>query len=87
MGLTRSLRSLHPPGVWIANRIEVRFTALGYFALEGTDQRGHREQASMIRHYIGWRNRHITDRRLRKVIRGARRPPRSSAPLEDLQLS
>ena len=51
MGLTRSLRSLHPPGVWIANRIEVRFTALGYFALEGTDQRSLREQASMIRHY------------------------------------
>jgi hypothetical protein len=31
--------------------------------------RGH--QASMVRRYIAWRNRHTTDPRLRKVIRRA----------------
>jgi hypothetical protein len=45
------------------------FTALRYFALDGTDHESHREQASMIRRYITWRNRHVTDPKLRKVIR------------------
>ena len=31
----------------------------------------HREQGSMIRRYIAWRNRHTTDPRLRKVIKRA----------------
>jgi transposase len=57
-------------GSWL-NRIEPQFTALRYFALDGTDHPSHREQASMIRRYIAWRNRHITDPRLRKVIRRA----------------
>jgi transposase len=54
-------------GSWL-NRIEAQFTALRYFALDGTDHPSHREQASMIRRYIAWRNRHATDPTLRKVI-------------------
>jgi transposase len=57
-------------GSWL-NRIEAQFTALRYVALDGTDHESHREQASMIRRYIAWRHRHITDPRLRKVIRRA----------------
>ena len=57
-------------GSWL-NRIEAQFTALRYFALDGTDHDSHREQASMIRRYIAWRNRHITDPRLRKVVKRA----------------
>jgi hypothetical protein len=33
---------------WL-NRIEAQFTALRYFALDGTDHATHNEQASMIR--------------------------------------
>jgi len=57
-------------GSWL-NRIEAQFTALRYFALDGTDHPSHAEQASMIRRYIAWRNRHSTDPKLRKVIRRA----------------
>jgi transposase len=57
-------------GSWL-NRIEAQFTALRYFALDGTDHETHRQQASMIRRYIAWRNRHATDPKLRKVIRRA----------------
>jgi transposase len=57
-------------GSWL-NRIEAQFTALRYFALDGTDHESHREQASMIRRYIAWRNRHVTDPSLRKVIHRA----------------
>jgi transposase len=57
-------------GSWL-NRIEPQFTALRYFTLDGTDHETHREQASMIRRYIAWRNRHVTDPKLRKVIRRA----------------
>jgi len=57
-------------GSWL-NRIEAQFTALRYFALDGTDHESHREQASMIRRYIAWRNSHVTDPKLRKVIRRA----------------
>jgi transposase len=57
-------------GSWL-NRIEAQFTALRYFALDGTDHDSHHEQASMIRRYIAWRNRHVTDPKLRKVIRRA----------------
>jgi transposase len=39
---------------WL-NRIECQFTALRYFALDGTDHRSHDEQNSMIRRYIAWR--------------------------------
>ncbi len=55
---------------WL-NRIEPQFTALRYFTLDGTDHATHREQASMIRRYIAWRNRHTTDPKLRKVIKRA----------------
>jgi transposase len=57
-------------GSWL-NRIEAQFTALRYFTLDGTDHDSHRAQASMIRRYIAWRNRHVTDPTLRKVIRRA----------------
>lgn len=52
---------------WL-NRIEAQFTALRYFTLDGTDHASHREQGSMIRRYIIWRNRHADDRRLRAVV-------------------
>jgi len=35
-------------------RIEAQFTALRYFAFDGTDHRTHQEQGSMIRRYIAW---------------------------------
>ena len=55
-------------GSWL-NRIEAQFTALRYFAPDGTDHPSHTEQASMIRRYIAWRNRHAaTHPRLREVI-------------------
>jgi transposase len=57
-------------GSWL-NRIEPQFTALRYFTLDGTDHATHREQARMIRRYIAWRNGHVTDPRLRKVIKRA----------------
>jgi len=46
------------------NRIEAQFTALREFALNGTDHATHREQNSMIRRYIAWRNRHANDRQI-----------------------
>ncbi|MBV7244145.1 MULTISPECIES: IS630 family transposase [Streptomyces] len=52
---------------WL-NRIEAQFTALRYFTLDGTDHADHKEQGSMIRRYITWRNRHADDRRLRAVV-------------------
>jgi transposase len=52
---------------WL-NRIEAQFTALRYFALDGTDHASHHEQASMIRRYIIWRNNHAYDERLRRII-------------------
>jgi transposase len=57
-------------GSWL-NRIEAQFTALRYFTLDGTDHESHREQARMIRRYIAWRNGHVTDPRLRKVVKRA----------------
>ena len=55
---------------WL-NRIEAQFQALRYFALDGTDHGSHREQASMIRRYIIWRNRNAHDRALRDLIKRA----------------
>ncbi|MGO9504394.1 MAG: IS630 family transposase [Streptosporangiaceae bacterium] len=52
---------------WL-NRIEAQFTALRYFALDGTDHASHREQSSMIRRYIIWRNNHAYDERLRRIV-------------------
>jgi hypothetical protein len=56
---------------WL-NRIEPQFTALRHFALDGTDHPTHAAQASMIRRYIGWRNRHAHDERLREVVKRAK---------------
>jgi hypothetical protein len=55
---------------WL-NRIEAQFTALRYFALDGTDHHTHREQGSMIRRYIAWRNRNAEDRELRRIVNRA----------------
>ncbi|WP_064060061.1 IS630 family transposase [Rhodococcus pyridinivorans] len=55
---------------WL-NRIEAQFTALRYFALDGTDHGSHREQGSMIRSYIIWRNKHAEDQRLREIVNRA----------------
>jgi hypothetical protein len=52
---------------WL-NRIEAQFTALRHFTLDGTDRASHKEQESMIRRYIIWRNKHSTDERLRKTV-------------------
>src|SRR5205085_12202250 len=52
---------------WL-NRAEAQFTALRYFALDGTDHASHKEQASMIRRYIIWRNNHAYDERLRRIV-------------------
>jgi transposase len=52
---------------WL-NRIEAQFTALRYFALDGTDHATHEEQGSMIRRYIIWRNNHACDQRLRRIV-------------------
>ncbi len=55
---------------WL-NRIEAQFTALRYFALDGTDHETHRAQALMIRRYIAWRNRHAEDEALRALVKRA----------------
>jgi transposase len=52
---------------WL-NRVEAQFTALRYFALDGTDHASHEEQGSMIRRYIIWRNNHAYDDRLRCIV-------------------
>ena len=52
---------------WL-NRIEAQFTALRYFALDGTDHASHKEQGSVIRCYIVWRNKYAADHRLREVV-------------------
>ena len=53
------------------NRIECQLTALREFTLNGTGHTTHREQASMIRRYIAWRNRHTADPRLRRIVKRA----------------
>ncbi|GHB29405.1 hypothetical protein GCM10010346_61140 [Streptomyces chryseus] len=55
---------------WL-NRIEAQFTALRYFALDGTDHASHKDQGSMIRRHIIWRNKHAADERLREVVNRA----------------
>ena len=55
---------------WL-NRIEAQFTALRYFALDGTDHQTHAEQGSMIRRYIIWRNNHAYDEKLRRIVNRA----------------
>ena len=53
------------------NRNEPQITALRNYALDGTDHPSHADQALMIRRYIAWRNRHVTDPRLRRVVKRA----------------
>ncbi|MFJ1936751.1 hypothetical protein ACIOGZ_29335 [Kitasatospora sp. NPDC088160] len=91
--VNRGLRVAHEIEVMLgkAGRVEVgphadqaRFTALRYFALDGTDHPSHKEQGSMIRRYIIRRNRHIIDERLRAVVARAnvalmRQPGRAAA--------
>jgi hypothetical protein len=55
---------------WL-NRIKAQFTALRYFTLDGTDHASHKEQASMIRRYISWRNNHAYDERPRRIVNRA----------------
>ncbi|WP_328417104.1 transposase [Micromonospora sp. NBC_00389] len=40
---------------WL-NRIEAEFAAVRYFALNGTDHRGHADQDGTIGAYVRWRN-------------------------------
>jgi len=61
-----------PTNASFLNRIECHFTALRYFALNGTDHRSHDEQNSMIRRYIAWRNRHTDDEALCTVSKRAK---------------
>jgi transposase len=55
---------------WL-NRIEAKFTALRYFALDGTDLHSHEEQGRMIRRYIAWRNRNAHDQAPRELVKRA----------------
>jgi hypothetical protein len=58
---------------WL-NRIEAQFTALRYFTLDGTDHITHKEQGSMIRRYIIWRNRYADDQAYRRSSTGRTLP-------------
>ena len=53
------------------NRLECQFTALREFTLNGTGHATHREQNSMIRRYIAWRNRNTANPRLRRIVKRA----------------
>jgi hypothetical protein len=61
-----------PTNASYLNRIEPKFTALRFFTLDGTDHHSHTERASMIRHHIAWRNRHINGPRLRSIVNRAK---------------
>ena len=61
-----------PTNASFLSRVECHFTALRYFALNGTDHRSHEEQISMTRRYIAWRNRHTDDEALCTVIKRAK---------------
>src|SRR5262249_50703480 len=61
-----------PTNASFLNRIECHFTALRYFALNGTDHRSHEEQNSMIRRYIAWRNRNTDNEELRSISKRAK---------------
>jgi len=53
------------------NRLECQFAALREFVPNGTDHATHREQNSMIRRYIAWRNRHTADPRPLRIVKRA----------------
>lgn len=61
-----------PTNASFLNRIECHFSALRYFALNGTDHRSHEEQNSMIRRYIAWRNRNTDNEELRSISKRAK---------------
>ena len=61
------------------NRIECQFTALRKFTLNGTDHATRREQGSMIRRYMAWRNRNTSDPRLHRIIKRANERSLTSA--------
>jgi hypothetical protein len=63
-----TLAALDCAGDDLDGRIEAQFTALRYFALDGTGHTSHHEQGSMIRRYIIWRNNHAYDERLRRIV-------------------
>ncbi|RPK75705.1 hypothetical protein EES45_24775 [Streptomyces sp. ADI97-07] len=52
---------------WL-NRSEAQFTALRYFALNGTDHPTHKAQGSMIRRYIIRRKRNAAYKRLNALV-------------------
>jgi hypothetical protein len=68
MGHGEQRRTRLHPDQFVLVKPHPRFTALRYFALDGTDHASHKEQASMIRRYIIWRNNHAYDERLRRII-------------------
>jgi hypothetical protein len=63
--------------LWSAQRMsvaqiaEIAFQGLRYFSLDCTDHGSHEEQASMIRRYIRWRNRHAHDQALAALVKRA----------------
>jgi hypothetical protein len=61
-----------PANASFLNRIECHFTALRYFALNGTDHRSHEEQNSMIHRYITRWNRPTDDEALHAVSKHAK---------------
>jgi len=61
-----------PANASFLNRIECHFTALRYFALNGTDHRSREQQNSMIHRYITRRNRHTDDEALSAVSKHAK---------------
>jgi hypothetical protein len=65
---------LHADLLVLAQPHRAQFAALRYFALDGTDHRNHRAQASMIRRYIIWRNQHARDQLLRQTVNRANVP-------------
>jgi hypothetical protein len=69
-GEQRELACTPTNSSWL-NRIEAEFTALRYFAVDGSDHRTHREQGSMIRSYLIWRNRDVEDLQLRRIVNRA----------------
>ena len=50
------------------NRIEAQFTALRYFALDGTDHANPPRAGQHDPPHIIWRNNHAYDERLRRII-------------------
>jgi hypothetical protein len=52
----------------LAPQLVPHFTALSYFALDGTDHYTHQERGSMIRRYITWCYRHVEDQHLRRIV-------------------